>query len=129
MILTKKTKKTCLYLLCDDLLKEIARYLDNQSIIELLVTSYHINKKLKCKEISYDKNGYLNIYKHLFTSITIKPHHNLTDYIQHYINHKQSIKIQNVHHQIKNVWPFLIEHKPDNKNDKNETKRKKIKKK
>lgn len=121
-------KKSILYVLCDDLLKEIAHFLDNQTIIELLVSSYNINKKMKCKELTYDKDGYLNIYKHLFTSITVKPHHNLTDFIQHYINHSKTIRIQHIHPQLHNVWPFFKENKKDkeNKEDK-DIKNKKLK--
>lgn len=115
IIKNKNKKKSILYVLCDDLLKEIAHFLDNNTIIELLVTSYNINKKMKCKELTYDKDGYLNIYKHLFTSITVKTHHNLTDYIQHYINHSHSIKIQNIQRQLHNIWPFLIENKQETK--------------
>lgn len=128
-MIIKNKKKSILYVLCDDLLKEIAHFLDNQTIIELLVSSYNINKKLKCKDLTYDKDGYLNIYKNLFTSITVKPHHNLTDYIQHYINHRYSIKIQNIHSQLWNVWPFHIENKQEKDIDKNNKKiKKRIKK-
>jgi hypothetical protein len=101
------SKKCMLYKLTNEWLKYIVNYLDNNTIIEVLVTSRGIHKKLiSCKNTS-------SIYVNLFTSISIHPTDDLCRFIRYYLNHRISITKTVIYRlsdedlkNIDKIWPF-----------------------
>lgn len=119
MILTKPKKyskhKNSLQNIDDDSLRNIAGFLDNRTIINLLVVSRRVHDAFLDKKDSYNeyncraqKPFFSYRYKNLFTSISVYSSDDLIKCIRRYIDHKQSIqkttlyltKDQNL------LWPF-----------------------
>jgi hypothetical protein len=81
-----------------DVLKHIVKFLDNQTIIQVLITSKKINNMLRYKKK----------YQNLFTSISVHPEADLFSYIHHYINHSVSIQKTVLYRMVEPhiMWPF-----------------------
>ena len=78
----------------DDSLKYILSFLDNITIIKVLLLSRSINHRLK-------KNN-------LFTSISVYPSDNLMDMYKHYLDHSKSIQNVTLYRMVDPhiMWPF-----------------------
>ncbi len=79
-----------------DILFSIKQFLENEDIIQLLLTSKSMTRVIG--------------YKNIFTSISINMHSNLCDTIRNYLNHKLSIR-KTLFFRIFDVsdldiWPF-----------------------
>jgi hypothetical protein len=105
MILTKN--KCFLYKIPKELLKYIVNFLNNNTIIEVLITSLTIHNNLICT------TNASTIYTNLFTSISILPTDDLCMSIRRYINHRNSITKTILYRlsdeELKNIqqfWPF-----------------------
>ena len=94
-----------------DLLRHIARFLDNQSIIHLLVVSSGVHSLFVDNDAYHSFNIYKRIfschYKNLFTSITIYPTDDLMKSIRRYLDHKQTIQKTILYVKEPDLlWPF-----------------------
>ena len=106
----RKTKKNKLVHIGDDNLKHIAHFLDNRTIINLLVVSKDVHSVFLDKNDTYNTYNVYNCtlfsyrYKNVFTSITIYPTDDLMKCIRRYIDHQQSIQKTTLISTT--VWPF-----------------------
>lgn len=110
----KKYNKKYLSAVNDDLLKFIVTFLDNHTILNVLTTSYDINRRLcsngqnvKKKVKREGENGEKE-YRNLFTSISIQPTDDISDAIRHYLNHSKSIQRTVLYRMVdpEILWPF-----------------------
>lgn len=96
-----------------DLLRHIVQFLDNQTIIHLLVASRDVHSLLVDHDPFQSYNTYIQRhmfschYKNLFTSITIYPTDDLMKSIRRYLDHKQTIRKTTLYVKEPDLlWPF-----------------------
>jgi hypothetical protein len=96
-----------------DLLRHIVQFLDNQTIIHLLVVSRDVHSLLADHDPFHSYNNYIQRhmfschYKNLFTSITIYPTDDLMKAIRRYLDHKQTIQKTTLYVKEPDLlWPF-----------------------
>lgn len=84
----------------EDVLKHIVSFLDNRSTIETLVLSRSINRLF----LRYNQNTYKNV----FTSICVKPDHDLIERYRRYMNHSKTMQHVTIYRMIEPdvMWPF-----------------------
>ena len=98
----------------DDLLRHVAHFLDNRTIIHLLVVSRGVHSSfIDKKDACNIYNSYMQQrmfsyhYKNLFTTITIYPTDDGMKCIRRYLDHQQSIQKTTLYVKEPDLlWPF-----------------------
>ena len=83
----------------EDVLKHIVSFLDNHSTIETLVLSRSINQLFL---------RHNSTYKNVFTSICVKPDHDLIERYRRYMDHSNTMQHVVIYRMIEPdvMWPF-----------------------